>query len=271
VPARFAALAARAALGGFDGVRPAAPPPSYGYDPDIHRLTITTARYGAAIVPGSRVGNGGAELSRLYDASGSPVSGTGGSGATATAFGVRVLQGSHLLLETQPGVHTPGRAARLISFGAAPGGSRFSGSRTAVSVATGPSGVKASITHRFAADAITIYHRLRGLRGRPVLARFRFPAYGAATFTVVSGGREVAIGTAPVAVSGRVTLRIRLRDGRGYDVRMLTSLPVGTTLRLAGAGRARSAPATHATLLAELRLHGSGADVGYRLLPLALH
>jgi hypothetical protein len=68
-----------------------------------------------------------------------------------------------------------------------------------------------------------------------------------------------------------VTLRVRLRDGRGYDIRLLTALPAGTTLRIAGAGRARSAPVTRSTLLVELPLRGAGADVGYRLLPLATH
>jgi hypothetical protein len=269
VPARFAALAARAADTGFGGTGPAAPPSSYGYDPDIHRLTIATSRYSAAIVPGSRVGNGGAELSRLYDASGAPVSGTGGSGATSTAFGLRVLQGAHPLLETQPGV--PSSRARLDTFALPRGGTRFAGSRTAVSRATSGSGVKATITHRFAADAITVYHRIRGLRNRRVTARFRFPAYGRATFTLATPSGDLAIGTARRAVSGRVTLRVRLRDGRGYDIRLLTALPAGTTLRIAGAGRARSAPVTRSTLLVELPLRGAGADVGYRLLPLATH
>ena len=91
VPARFASLAARAAIDGFRGVAARPLPPSYGYDPDIHRLTIATPRYSTAIVPPSRVGNGGAELARLFDASGFPVSGTGGSGASRTGFGVRIV------------------------------------------------------------------------------------------------------------------------------------------------------------------------------------
>ena len=109
VPARFASLAARAAIDGFRGVVARPLPPSYGYDPDIHRLTIATPRYSTAIVPPSRVGNGGAELARLFDASGFPVSGTGGSGASRTGFGVRIVVAGRAVLETSRAPDRPGR------------------------------------------------------------------------------------------------------------------------------------------------------------------
>ena len=53
----------------------------------------------------------------------------------------------------------------------------------------------------------------------------RFPAYGSAGFALVNGAAAVPIGAARMAVSGRVTLRVTLSDGRGYDVALLTALP----------------------------------------------
>lgn len=269
VPARFAALAARAADGGFHDIQPATPPPSFGYDPDIHRLTIQTPRYATAIVPPSGVGNGGAELSRLYDASGFPVSGTGGNGGSQTSFGLRVFKNGQLLLETQPGTRSGGTAL-LSRFQAAPGGDRFSGSRVAISRARRPSGVKATITHRFASDAITVYHRVRGLNGRLVRARFRFPAYGDATFHLVTPAGDAPIGRGARPVTGRVTLKVRLKSGRGYDIRLLTALPAGATVRTIATTKSRSAPTTRTTLLVEMPMRGQGADVGYRLTPLPI-
>jgi hypothetical protein len=55
----------------------------------------------------------GAEQARLFDASGFPVSGTGGPGASRTAFGVRIVVGGRVLLETQPGAGSA-RAAALL-------------------------------------------------------------------------------------------------------------------------------------------------------------
>ena len=268
VPARFASLAARAARDGFGGVAPRPLPASYGYDPDIHRLTIATPRYSTAIVPPSRVGNGGAELSRLFDASGFPVSGTGGPGPSRTAFGVRIVVGGRVLLETQPGAGSA-RAAALTTFRGSSGGGTFTGSRTATSRVVGLGGVKATITNRFGATSVTVYHRLRGLPGRRLTAQVRFPAYGAADFALVHGTATAPIGAPRIAVSGRVTFRITLRDGRGYDVVFLTALPAGTTVRVAAATRTRSAPLTRSTLLVEMPLKGAGADLGYRLWPAA--
>ncbi len=267
VPARFAALAARAAVDGFGGVAPKTLPQSYGYDPDIHRLTIATPRYSTAIVPPSRVGNGGAELSRLYDASGFPVSGTGGSGASRTGFGIRVFAGLRALLETQPGAGSS-RGAGLISFRAASGGGTFTGSRVARSRVIGHDGAKATVTHRFGATSITVYHRLRGLGHRRLVAKVRFPAYGVADYALVgAGGVMTPVGSQPIAVSGRVAFRVTLRDGRGYDVALLTALPAGTAVHVAATTRSRSAPLTRSALLVELPLHGEGADIGYRLTP----
>ncbi len=101
--ARFASLATRAAVLGLGPMQAAPLPPAYGFDPDIRRLAVTTAAYSTAITPASDVGNGGAELSRLIDGKGVPLSGTGGNGVTSTAFGLRLVAGTRTILETQPG------------------------------------------------------------------------------------------------------------------------------------------------------------------------
>ncbi len=82
-------------------------PPAYGFDPDIRRLAVTTPAYSTAITPVSDVGNGGAELSRLIDSTGVPLSGSGGNGVTSSGFGLRLAAGDRTILETQPGSRWP--------------------------------------------------------------------------------------------------------------------------------------------------------------------
>ena len=108
-------------------------PPAYGYDPDIRRLAVTTPSYSTAITQATAVGNGGAELSRLLDDKGVPLSGTGGNGATSTAFGLRLVAGRRTILETQPGFtrYSPTMGRLSATCGPAAAGSRACTARPA--------------------------------------------------------------------------------------------------------------------------------------------
>jgi hypothetical protein len=260
VAARFAALAARATRLGVVGapVASAAPAVAYGYDPDIDRIAVSTARYAAAIVAPSRVGNGGASISRLSDAAGLPLSGTGGNGPTATGFGLTVLRGRRVLLETQPGTAWRSQSARL-GAGASPGGGLRPSLTSAATVDERLA--RATVRHRFTPDRIGVAHDLlRRIRSRVVV---RFPAYGDAAFFVVVAGAERPLGDAPVPAGD---LRVELRGGRGYRVRF-TAVPSGATLRAVRATRAASAPLTRLTVLLELPTARGRTLVAYDLIP----
>ena len=110
-------------------------------------------------------------------------------------------RGGRAILETQPGAGSA-RAASLASFRGSSGGGTFTGSRTATSRVVGRGGLKATITHRFGATSVTVYHRLRGLGGRRLTAQVRFPAYGAADFALVHGAATIPLGAQRTAVSG---------------------------------------------------------------------
>ncbi len=187
VPARFAAIAARAASVGLGSAATGPRVPAvYGYDPDVGRLAVSTRTYSAAIVaPSTLVGNGGAELSRLYDSTGQPVSGTGGSGPSLTSFGLRVIRRGRVLAETQPGRAWPARAATMRAAVPA-GGGRFGTLRSTATVA-GIGAVKVRVEHVFGADDVRVRHTVLG--GAGATAALRFPAYGAAGFTSRGGLR----------------------------------------------------------------------------------
>jgi hypothetical protein len=215
---------------------------------------VSTASYSTAITP-AWSGYGGAELARLSDASGKPLSGTGGTGATATAFGLRLDRQGRTVLDTQPG------SGRLHARVAA-GGRRFNVISTAQTVAG--AGVHVFVGHRFDADGITVRHLILDARGSR--ATLRFPAYGDAVFTTTTpSGSTVTVGTGTVAAGS--ALHVRLPDGRGYTVVFVAPLPSGAIVRVRAAGHARSAPRTRRTLAVEVAVRSPRLDVSYRLVP----
>lgn len=260
--ARFAAIAARAALAGL-GSAPAltSAPSVFGHDPDVGRLAVSTRRYSAAITPPSvRASYGGAELSRLFDASGRPVSSTGGSGGTLTAFGLRLLRGGRVVAETQPGQRWIA-APTIVAAAVKPGGGRFTAIRTAQTVVgTGP--VRVRVEHRFETDAVTVRHFVLAAAG--TRATLRFPAYGEATFRTATGsGPGVTVTSTPIP-AGR-TLHVVLTGGRGYTVVFTRPLPAEARVRVVAARLARSAPRTLATLVVEFPVRSARLLVEYRL------
>ena len=263
VPARFAAIAARAATAGL-GKAAATPraPAVYGYDPDVSRLAVSTRRDAAIVAPSTLVGNGGAELSRFYDSTGRPVSGTGGSGPSSTSFGLRVTRGNRVLAETQPGRAWPAHAASLRA--AVPsGGGRFNRLRSTATV-VGTGAVKVGVEHVFDADGIRVRHTVLGARG--ATATLRFPAYGPATFTSRGGfGPELPIPAAGLPAGH--TLHVRLLSGRGYTIHFSPSLPAGSTVRVVNARPARSAPRTTRTMVVDVPLSSGRVRVEYQLVP----
>jgi hypothetical protein len=264
VPARFAAIAARAATAGLGEAADVAPAPgSYGFDPDIGRLAVSTGSYSAAIVaPSSLVGYGGAELARLYDASGQPLSGTGGSGPSSTSFGLRLVRRGELLAETQPGRAWPRTAAGL-QVAAGAGGGRFDRLRSTATV-VGARSVRVAVEHAFEPGEVRVRHIVSNAAG--ATASLRFPAYGSATFTSTSG----TVLDIPVSLSDGAagqTLHIGLAGGRGYSVVFGSALPAGSRVRVVTAGRARSAPRTVRTLIVDLPVRSARVVVDYRLVP----
>jgi hypothetical protein len=264
VPARFAAIAARAATAGL-GAAAATPtaPAVYGYDPDVSRLAVSTRRYSAAIVaPSTLVGNGGAELSRLYDSTGQPVSGTGGSGPSLTAFGLRVARGNRVLAETQPGRAWPAHAATLRAAVPA-GGGRFTTLRSNATV-VGIGAVKVRVEHAFDRDGIRVRHTVLG--AARATATLRFPAYGAAAFTSRGDfGPELPIPA--TGLPAAQTLHVKLHSGRGYTIVFTRPLPSGSQVRVVNARPARSAPRTTRTMVVDVPLASGRVLVEYRLVP----
>jgi hypothetical protein len=264
--ARFASLASRAAVLGMGSLRAVPLPPAYAYDPDIRRLAVTTPAYSTAITPAGDVGNGGLELSRLSDARGIPLSGTGGNGSTRTAFGLRLISGSAVVLDTQPGFpgFAPPVVGRLIAH-AARGGNAFTRLHATSHVRRGRRRV--DVVHDFTPTTIHVRHTLRGAQG--LVAQLRFPAYGIATFDVTRGSSvaHVRAETGVVAAAGARAVRVRLAGGRDYRVTFDAPLPAGATIRVVAPGTSRSAPTTGRTAIVTVPVRAATASVGYTVAP----
>ena len=191
--ARFASLATRAAVLGLGTMHAAPLPPAYGFDPDIRRLAVTTPTYSTAITQATAVGNGGAELSRLIDDKGVPLSGTGGNGVTSTAFGLRLVAGRRTILETQPGFTRYSPTMGRLSADVRPGGGGFTRIHSQTRAGSGQRQV--TVAHDFTPTTIHVRRRIVGARG--LLAQVRFPAYRTASFDVIRGN------AAPTCASSR--------------------------------------------------------------------
>ena len=263
--ARFASLATRAAVLGLGRI-PAAPlPPAFGFDPDIRRLAITTAAYSTAITPASDVGNGGAELSRLIDSKGLPLSGTGGNGVTSTAFGLRLVAGNRTILETQPGFPRYSPTMGRLSANVRPGGGGFTRLHSQTRAGSGKRQV--TVAHDFTATTIHVRRRIVGARG--LMAQVRFPAYRTASYDVIRGSSvsNVRLESGERSAAGATRLRVRLVDGRDYVIAFDAPLPAGARIRVVIPQNARSAPTTDRTAIISLPVRSNDTTLGYTLTP----
>jgi hypothetical protein len=240
-------------------------PPTYGFDPDIRRLAITTPAYSTAITPAGSVGNGGAELSRLLDGAGLPLSGSGGNGVTSTAFGLRLASGNRTILETQPGF--PRYAPRMGRLRASvrPGGGAFSTIHSQTRAGSGRRQV--TVAHDFTPTTIHVRRRIVGARG--LVAQLRFPAYHTAVYQLIRGLTVFTVGaeSGERSAAGVSRMRVRLADGRDYVVAFDAPLPVGSTIRVVLPRDARSAPTTDRTAIISLPVRTNDTAVGYTLTP----
>ncbi len=262
---RFQALVARAIALDLGLLEVRVPPPMYGFDPEIRRLAVSTPVYSTAIVPPTDIGNGGIELSRLYDGKGQPLSGTGGNGVAKSAFGLRLVAGARTVLETQPGFNR--YAARLggLTTNSPAGGGAFSRLTSSSSVGAGKRRVV--VEHVFTPTTIAVSRRIRG--GRGLVAEIRFPTWLYATFELRRGADLVELTGDDFVrdAAGATGLRAVLADGRDYDVAFASALPAGSTIQIIEPGNAFSAPLTDTAALVRVPLRASDVTLAYTLTP----
>jgi hypothetical protein len=264
--ARFESLATRAAVLGLGNMQAAPLPPAYGYDPDIRRLAVTTQAYSTAITRPSDIGNGGAELSRLIDDKGLPLSGSGGNGVTSTAFGLRLVAGRRTILETQPGFQRYAATMGRLSANVRPGAGGFSLLHSQTRAGSG--GRQVTVAHDFTPTTIHVRRRIVGARG--LLAQMRFPAYRTASYDVIRGSavvNNVRLESGEISAGGATRLRVRLAGGRDYLIAFDAPLPAGARIRVVIPRNARSAPTTDRTAIVSLPVRTNDTTLGYTLTP----
>lgn len=263
--ARFASLATRAAVLGLGRMQTTPLPPAYGFDPDIRRLAVTTRAYSTAITPTSDVGNGGAELSRLIDGKGVPLSGSGGNGVTSSGFGLRLAAGDRTILETQPGFQRYAPTLGGLRADVRPGGGAFA--RIHSQTRAGSGNRQVTIAHDFTPTTIHVRRRIVGAKG--LMAQMRFPAYRTATYDLTRGSTVVNVGSdsGERSAAGVTRLRVRLTDGRDYVVAFDAPLPAGSKIRVVLPQNARSAPTTGRTAIISVPVRTKDTTLGYTLAP----
>lgn len=229
---RFASHAARLAQLGFGTRKDVLPPAWFAWDPDAGRLAVSTKRYSTGIVlrhPTDDIG--GIEPARMFGAAGDPVSGTGGS--ARSAFGLDLVAGGRVVLDTEPGRHlrqAGTQQLRVTLNGGQPLRGTFASGLRAYGTSTGSAGT-VRVDHRFDEDGVTTYRSVRSTVNAE--ATLRLPAWGsnAAVRVVRADGTAKLLGSTPVAAEDAVGLLVYSRRG-GYRVG-LCHLPPKARLRLA--------------------------------------
>ena len=241
-------------------------PPAYGFDPDIRRLAVTTPSYSTAITPASDIGNGGAELSRLIDGKGVPLSGTGGNGVTSSGFGLRLAAGSRTILETQPGFPRYSPTLGRLSASVRPGGGAFSTIHSQTRVGSGKRQV--TVRARLHADHDP---RAPPASSGPAVCWRRCDSRPtrSATYDLIRGLSVASVGPASGerSAAGVTSLRVRLTDGRDYVVAFDAPLPPGAKVRVVLPANARSAPTTDRAAIISVPLGTNDIAFGYTLTP----
>ncbi len=263
--ARFESLATRAAVLGLGPLKEVPLPSAYGFDPDIRRLAITTPAYSTAITPAGDIGNGGAELSRLFDGTGVPLSGTGGNGVTSSGFGLRLTGGNRTILETQPGFPRYSPTMGRLGANVRPGGGAFS--RIHSQTRAGSGSRQVTVAHDFTPTTIHVRRRIVGARG--LVAQMRFPAYKQATYDLIRGLTVTGVGSGSGerSAAGVTSIRVRLPDGRDYLVAFDAPLPANSTVLVVLPQNARSAPTTDRTAIVSVPVRSNDIALGYTLTP----
>lgn len=247
---RFSAHAARLATLKLGTRRAVRPPGWFALDPDAGRLAVSTIRYSTGVLLRHPLDDlGGIELARLYDGHGEPVSGTGGSGASA--FGLALSVGGRTRLDTQPGRNGALRGVQRLTVAQngvpAVRGTFDAGLVVRSSTLSTVAGV--SVEQTFDEDGVTVHRTVRS--GRTGLVTLRLPAWGrTARFWVLDAkGRRTRLTETSVSTKRARTLLVDTKRG-GYRVG-LCRLPPGTRLRLTTVAPVSTSPGT--TLVAQAR------------------
>jgi len=245
---RMAAHAARLAQLRVGRLPGSQPPPWFAYDPDVHRLGVSTRRYSTAILLRHPTDDyGGVELARLLSGAGDPVSGLGGSGRGA--FGLDLTVGGRIALDTQPGraiarrgrtsfsVRDAGRSDLRGTF------SRALAARAEVRTGAG----RVRVTSRFSSGSILVTRRVTPARDAVATVRLPIWGAGASARIVRRGGGGGPLGGRAVSADGARGLLLRAAVG-GYRAG-LCRVPRGARLRLASLPGQPTSPRTRRVAL----------------------
>ncbi|WP_210492523.1 hypothetical protein [Patulibacter sp. SYSU D01012] len=177
--ARFASTLAELASKGLAspaGAQTRALPDAYAHDASLGRLAVTTSRYSTAIVrPWKTLRTGGLEPSRLFDARGRALTQVGGGGPGT--LGLRLLAGSTVLADTQPGTTRAQQSALRVPAKAKDRSATLPRALTVTGKDSGSS-ARVDVTHRLSSDRIRTTYRIRNDRTKAIVAELRVPTYG---------------------------------------------------------------------------------------------
>ena len=210
--ARFASVAARAALAGVSPGEVAVSP-KFSYDREVGRVAVSTSAYSTALIRPQPEGHyGGLELARLFNSAGVPIGGTGGTGEAA--FSLLASRGGKVFLSTQP---EAAENAPITQWTVrADGATRTAGNfKTLVASASvrAPKTESASVQHTFTeANILNTYSLTLNASARIEL---RFPIYGAGKaepYLAGTVGPQIIAGAPGVSLLGR-SVRISSEGG----------------------------------------------------------
>ena len=249
VAARVAGIVARQAVARPRDAPAQQPPPLFADDPDSRRLAVTTPAYSAAVLDqGIRLGYGGIDLARLFDARGHVLGTTGSHGRTGFGLAVRSRRG-RLLLETEGGR----RAGHRFASGRPLRGTFAA--RTMTAAARGRRNVSVRVRRTFLPGRIVATYVIRGPRS--ATARLRLPVW--------SRLRRAPRPVVRVPRAGVLAIRIRQPAG-GYRAVVRSRSRLRTRWRVIH-HPPRSSPGTRGVLEVRLRLAHGRAVVKLTLLP----
>jgi hypothetical protein len=257
--ARMGAHAARAIVHGLGEMESATPPPVYSFDADVGRLSVSTRRYGTALIAdgSGALAYGGIELARLYDDAGVPIGGVGGRPPASFGVVVRRRAGRARVLSSQGRprgaqvrlARSPhGEVSRVRRLPRSPDAGQF-GPLEAVGTVAGH-GAEITARHRFSAAFIesvwTVEHK------RAHFAELQFPSWGgrAASITaVLHDGTAVPVAPGTTIDPGTVSFFHLAGPRGGYVLRIPAARGLARAVRVA---RQPAAPRPGPTLIFQI-------------------
>ncbi len=266
---RMAAHAARLAQERAGSGTVSTPRPWFAYDPDVPRLAVSSPAYSTAILLRHPTDDyGGVELARLLSGDGDPVSGLGGSGRAA--FGLDLVRGGRLLLDTQPGLVAARRGTtRLAVRRAGKVDLRGTFTRDLVARATvATAGGRATVTTSFARNSILVTRTVRATDAATATVRLPLWGAGASARLVRTGGGGGALGGRWTRLAGARSVLLSSAVG-GYRA-ALCRLPPDARVRLASVSGGPTSPQTRKVALVSFPVpKARSRTIALRLVPTA--